>query len=62
MFTLDNNQLEKLAAWMRTKPESRAADGAQYEYCFLPTGLGVIVKVKCHVTNTEVDLTDYASW
>lgn len=61
-FSLDASQVAKLVAWMTGKPASRAADGAQYEFCFVPTSLGTVVKVKCHLTGSEIDLTDYDSW
>lgn len=61
-FELSPEQLQALTAWQADKPHSKAVDGAQFEYAFLPTSLGVIVKVRCHVTKTEIDLTDYASW
>jgi hypothetical protein len=35
------------------------AIGGAYAYCFIPTGLGSVVKVKNTVTGDEIDLTDY---
>lgn len=32
--------------------------GAQYAYTFIPTGLGLVVKVKCDVCNRVLDLSD----
>ena len=62
MFDLDKKQKQKLAEWQKTKPMSKDALGTQYEYCFTPTSLGTVVVVKCLVTKTEINLTDYDSW
>lgn len=62
MFALDQEQIDKLLEWKKTKPVSRAAMGEQYTYCFTPTSLGTIVVVRCGITNTKIDLTDYESW
>jgi len=38
------------------------ATGGVLTYCFTPTSLGVIVKVRHGATSEELDLTDYESW
>lgn len=62
MFTLTPEQVTKLDDWIKTKPISKAAMGEQFTYCFTPTSLGVIVVVKCGITKTEIDLTNYEEW
>lgn len=37
------------------------ATGGELEYCFFPTSLGTVIKVK-HPSGDELDVTDYASW
>ncbi len=38
------------------------AIGGAYAYCFIPTGLGCVVKVRHTETGDEIDLTDYDAW
>lgn len=47
--------------WDRGVPYVGAI-GGQFVYSFCQTSLGVIVKVKDHVTGKELDLTDYDSF
>ena len=61
-FELGADQIQKLKIWKKDKPLSRDTLGTQYEYCFTPTSLGVVVIVKCLITKTEINLTDYDSW
>ena len=61
-FELDEEQLDKLRSWQKSKGEVYVgAIGGAYEFCFVPTGIGVIVSVKC-ADGTSLDLTDYNSW
>lgn len=41
--------------------ENVGAIGGRLTYCFTPTGLGVICKIKCEC-GEEFDATDYESW
>lgn len=36
--------------------------GERFEYIFIPTGIGVVQKVKCRICGSEKDITDYNSW
>ena len=36
--------------------------GGAYTYSFIPTSVGVVVRLKNTVTNEEIDLSDYESW
>lgn len=38
------------------------AIGGGLTYCFTPTSLGVVVKVRHGATNAELDVSDYDSW
>lgn len=73
MFQLDESQKQRLNVWIRQQ-ELKVADeqqrsnayygaiGGAYEYCFLPTSIGLIVKVKNGLTKEEIDLSDYENW
>lgn len=61
VFTLDTDQVKKLNDWfLKLKKRPEGAIGGGLSYTFIPTGLGVIVKVKYF--NEELDLSDYESW
>lgn len=62
MFKLNTRQHALLKEWQKDKPESNATMGEQYEYCFTPTGVGTLCVVKCLITKTQIDLTDYDNW
>jgi hypothetical protein len=36
--------------------------GGQFEYRFIPTGLGYLITIKCVCCNEISDITDYSSW
>lgn len=58
-FHFTKKQMEKFDAWRETKGEVYVgAAGGAYEFCFTPTGLGIIQIVKC-ADGTELDLTDW---
>ncbi len=61
-FSLTKGQQQKFKEWKKTMPVSKAADCAQFEFCFIPTGIGTHVQVKCLITNTVLDLTDSSDW
>ena len=69
-FELTEEQQKKYKEWAdthecpyRTQDELRyvGAIGGADVFCFTPTGLGVITKVKC-ACGAEIDLTDYDLW
>lgn len=33
--------------------------GAKFAYTFIPTGLGLVIKVQCDVCKRELDFTDW---
>lgn len=61
-FGLTEAQTQQYVAWALAKPVSKDALGTQFEFVFIPTSLGTICKVKCLVTQDELDLTDYSTW
>lgn len=64
VFSLTLQQEEKLAAWTKKKDMSKytGAIGGRFTYSFTPTNLGIVVKIKDELDQTEVDVTDYDSW
>lgn len=62
LASLTPAQAQQLSEWKRELPLSPAVDGAQFEYVFLTTSIGLIIKVRCCATGKELDLTDYSSW
>ncbi len=48
-------------SWEQGFPYS-GTTGSNITYCFTPTTLGMIVKVKHHVSLEEIDLTEYDKW
>lgn len=71
MFSLTEEQLERLRRWMKTREEVCLDNtgmplcgtiGDRYTYSFTPTGLGTIIIVTDHTTKEEINLTDFDSW
>ena len=59
IFGLSKKQYDKYNDWRKSKGEVYVgAVGGAYTFCFIPTGIGTIVTVKC-ADGTELDLTDY---
>lgn len=67
VFELDNEQVEKYYVWFNHHKNNcplymiDGAIGGRETFYFTPTGLGVIVKVKC-ACGEELDLTNYEEW
>jgi len=73
MFNLTLEQLEKVRKWERAidkkvaKKQGRkeayyGATGGSMTYCFTPTSIGMVIKVKHGFTNEEIDLSNYEDW
>jgi hypothetical protein len=60
-FEIDENQIIKLRKWQESIKEVFGEYG-NYDYIFTPTGIGDSVKVKSHLSNTIIDLTDVSKW
>jgi len=71
MFSVDDASLEKVKDWIAShdkthiRAEQRVryagAIGGEYTWCFTPTSLGDVCKVKCSCGET-LDVTDYENW
>lgn len=65
MFELDEQQREKLNAWIGAKASKKAYTGAcggRYTYSFTPTSLGLVAKVYDEIDKDTIDLTEYGDW
>ena len=67
MFDINEEQDKMLEVWVREQDTKTAnkhcgCSGGAYTYCFTPTNLGMVVKVKNNITQEEIDLTDYKNW
>ena len=66
-FGITGSELVKLNKWMKEHDKTcvlkynQGAIGGRLTYEFTPTGLGVIIKVKCGC-GEFVDLTEYEHW
>lgn len=62
-FQLSQEQYDKYVAWREAKPSEIyvGAIGGGYSFVFIPTGLGIMVRVTC-ADGTELDLTDWDNW
>lgn len=57
-FELSETQVKKFEDWRKTKGEVYVgAIGGAYTFEFTPTGIGMLVKVKC-ADDSEIDLTE----
>lgn len=60
-FKLDEEQEVKLKEWQEKIKEIFGKYGL-YDFTFTPNGIGTTVKVRSHLTKTELDLTDIDKW
>ncbi len=60
-FKLTSEQTAKLTEW-KEKICDLFGEYGTYDYIFTPLGVGVMIKVRSHLTNTILDLTDEENW
>jgi hypothetical protein len=59
-FRLTLDQLRKLEEWTTNlKIAYTGAIGGSLTFCFTPTGVGMMIRVKYNVTGASLDLSDY---
>jgi hypothetical protein len=56
IFEITNKMEQQIRVWDLC--EAVDPTGAKLAYTFIPTGIGLIIKVKCDICNRELDLTD----
>lgn len=60
-FELNEKQKAELKIW-QDKIKDLFGEYGLYDFIFTPNGIGDGVRVRSHLTNTELDLTDIDSW
>nr|WP_145403091.1 hypothetical protein [Paenibacillus xylanexedens] len=55
-FEITDNMMDAIKEW----DSCSAVDvtGAKFEYTFIPTGLGLVIQVKCDICNRSLNLSD----
>ena len=62
VFELDEVQIKKYEKWKKKLPKiDYGAVGGCITFCFTPTGIGTMVKVKSD-DGGEINLTDFENW
>ncbi|CAH1208512.1 hypothetical protein PAECIP111892_03124 [Paenibacillus auburnensis] len=56
-FQITEEMNRQIKAW--DSCVARDVAGAKFAYMFIPTGLGLVVKVQCDVCGRELDLSDW---
>lgn len=60
-FELNEAEIAKAKEFQK-KMVKKHGSTSNYEYCFTPIGIGIVVEV-CHKdTAISLDITDYSSW
>ena len=64
MPNLTDEEMAKFDKWLDTKDLKRytGAIGGRFTYCYTPTSIGTIVKIKDNLDGDELDVSDYDSW
>ena len=57
IFQISKEMEQKIREWDSCAAEDVA--GAKFAYTFIPTGLGLIIKVQCGVCKRELDLSEW---
>lgn len=55
-FVITEEMMKKIYQWDSCKPTD--VSGAQYAYTFIPTGLGLVIKVECDICKRVLDISD----
>jgi hypothetical protein len=60
-FKLSESQISRLKQW-QDKIKEIFGEYGLYDYTFTPNGIGSSVRVKSHITKTEINLTEIDKW
>ncbi|KHL96792.1 hypothetical protein QW71_05185 [Paenibacillus sp. IHB B 3415] len=55
-FEITEDMQQKIKKWDSCDPVDVA--GAKFAYTFIPTGLGLVIQVKCDICKRILDLTE----
>lgn len=64
-FIIEESQMLRIRKFREDCLSDKAYDGAiggRFTYCFTPTSLGTVIKVKDYISKKEIDVSDYDSW
>ncbi|MBB6023587.1 hypothetical protein HNR77_004688 [Paenibacillus sp. JGP012] len=56
IFEITGDMMKKIDDW--DSCESTDVTGAKYAYTFMPTGIGLVVQVKCDICKRVLSLSD----
>ncbi len=56
IFEITKKMDEKIREWDTCKAVD--VSGAKFSYTFIPTSIGLVIKVRCDICNRELDLTE----
>ncbi|MFB6471258.1 hypothetical protein ACFCW7_00195 [Paenibacillus glucanolyticus] len=56
IFEITKKMEEKIREWDICKAVD--VTGAKFAYTFIPTSIGLVIKVRCDICNSELDLTE----
>ncbi|MEK5029887.1 hypothetical protein MKY96_00330 [Paenibacillus sp. FSL R7-0302] len=56
IFEITEDMQQKIKKWDSCKPVD--VTGANFSYTFIPTGLGLVIQVKCDICKRTLDLTE----
>ncbi|GGG07272.1 hypothetical protein GCM10010912_59920 [Paenibacillus albidus] len=57
IFEITEEMEQKIIDW--DSCNAKDVTGAKFAYIFIPTGIGLVVKVQCDVCKRELDLSDW---
>ena len=72
-FQLDYHQNIKFKNWQKIQDKKvcelqknkfpyYGVTGGGYLFMFIPTSIGIIIKIQNNITKEEIDITDYNAW
>lgn len=64
-FIIEESQNIRIREFKNECLSDKAYEGAiggRFTYCFTPTSLGTVIKVKDYISKREIDVSDYNSW
>lgn len=56
IFEITKNMEQKIKDWDSCNPTD--VTGAKFAYTFIPSGIGLVIKVECNICKRVLDLTE----
>ncbi|MMZ47730.1 hypothetical protein D1872_93810 [compost metagenome] len=57
IFEITDQMQEQIREWDSCKPID--VSGAKFSYTFIPTGIGLVIEVKCDVCKRKLSFSDF---